>query len=39
MIFQVLVREFLKPSQGGIKMGGGISESIKPQVLSFAVLF
>jgi hypothetical protein len=30
MIFQILVREFLKPSQGGIKMGGGIPESIKP---------
>lgn len=39
MIFQVLTREFLKPTQGGQKMGGGFPEYIKPEVLRFAVLF
>jgi replication factor C subunit 3/5 len=39
MIFQVLTREFLKPAQGGQKMGGGIPEFIKPEVLRYAVVF
>ena len=39
MIFQVLVRELLKPAQGGQRMGGGIPENIKPEVLQFAVTF
>ena len=39
MIFQVLTREFLKPAQGGQRMGGGIPEQIKPEVLRYAVIF
>ncbi len=39
MIFQVLVRELLKPALGGQRMGGGIPEQIKPEVLSYAVQF
>jgi hypothetical protein len=40
MIFQVLVREFLKAMpRGSQQMGGGIPEIIKPDVLKFAVMF
>ena len=39
LIFQVLVREFLKPAQGGSKMGGQLIECIKPDVLQYACLF
>jgi len=39
MIFQVLTREFLKPNDGGSRMGGAIPDSVKPEVLKFAVIF
>ena len=39
LIFQVLVREFLRPSAGGSKMGGCLVEHIKPEVLNYACIF
>ena len=35
----MLVREFLRPSAGGSKMGGCLIEHIKPEVLNYACIF
>lgn len=39
MIFQVLTREFLKSGQGSSRMGSSMPESVKPEILRFAVMF
>lgn len=39
LIFNNLVREFLKPASGNNRGGGAVAEAIKPHVMRYAVIF